>query len=86
MSEYKDGRGDYYLAAGKREDWTDPFLEEAYRHGWIILSSVIDRSQAARDACRRYADGEMCDRCDDLIKAFDDAMMRAFWAGTGPFA
>lgn len=63
----------------------DPFIQEAERHGWSLPLRADERPVAARDAVRNYADGEMCDRCDDLIKAFDDEMMRAFFAGTGPF-
>lgn len=64
----------------------DPFVEEADRHGLLLPMSSAERSMEARDACRKYADGEMCDRCADLIKAFDDAMMAAFWKGTGPWS
>lgn len=61
----------------------DPFVAEAVRHGWPLIT--LRDPMAARDACRAYADGEMCDHCDDLIQAFDAAMMQAFWGKTGPF-
>jgi formamidopyrimidine-DNA glycosylase len=73
--------------ARRMSEQTDPFVEEAERHGWQIRETYqYTRSTVARDACRAYAEGEMCDRCDDLIKAFDDALFGAFVGGTGPWA
>lgn len=39
---------------------------------------------AARDWVRENVDE--CDRCRELVEAFDVAMSRALIAGTGPFA
>lgn len=86
MREYKDGRGDYYLAAGKREErLSGPRTESGRRFlaGWLGKNTPTDDWWRAKETICEIEDeamvarvhyGDPDDQARSYNQGYDDAL------------